>query len=40
MSDKSKSLTNILILLICVINNNNDKNILQPIPSQKIMIDL
>ena len=40
MPDKSKSLKNEQKLLICVIENNNDNNILQPIPLHKFMIDL
>ena len=40
MSDKSKSPKNRHILQICVIQNNNDKIILQPIPSHEFMIDM
>ena len=39
MSDKSKSPKNRHILPICVIQKNNDKINLQPIPSHQFIID-
>ena len=39
MLDKTKNLKNEQILQICVIKNH-DKIILQPIPSQKLIIDM
>ena len=40
VSVKAKSIKKRHILLICVIKNNNDNNILQPIPSNKFIIDM